>query len=602
LREPKAWTHASPSQIKTFRRCARKWWFEKIAGLKRPPSPAAKLGSRVHDVAERYLIGALEIPADPRKRTPEMRIFAPGSGYLPKPPVHSSAVEYWLGEPGACKPWEYNPKGIGLRTDVVPLVGRVDLRTTDGERFAVVDHKTTSDERWALTAERLAEDVQAAVYTRPYLSDAGVVFRHVYYATKGRPRAWMVEVVVDRDRSDRLWAGVLETLAKMRPASAEAEDRAVPGNPGACGDYGGCPYRDHCPIVDRSNPLSGLGTKPDAGMSLIERLRAEKSGTLPKADDAAERVREEAQREALARAKEAERAASSTGPRVDEAPKVAGDTSETLADNVRRRAEEPGASQATKDLAAKVAPAPPNPPDGTPRDVVGEVGKSAKRGLRLPDGTLLTKARVPELAVFLELDPKARPFELAAAYGVPTDYEGCNGTRGQLLKAIAAAVLSGGLKRPEAEPVTESKPPDPTPPPSHTSGTTGREAASPPTADEFKAVVQGSPMRPILSGFVLFVDCAVERWAGRTVLVDKLLEPLVREVEEAIGTVYYAAPAYREGQRALAERLARDLEDESKVLLGPGDAAILWSSHPAAAEVLDVLTRHAFSVVRGVSR
>jgi len=49
----KPWTHASPSQIKTFRRCARKWWYNKIAGLSTPSTPATDLGKRVHDVAER---------------------------------------------------------------------------------------------------------------------------------------------------------------------------------------------------------------------------------------------------------------------------------------------------------------------------------------------------------------------------------------------------------------------------------------------------------------------------------------------------------------------------------------------------------------------
>lgn len=574
---PKPWTHASPSQVKTFRRCARKWWYEKVAGLVRPPSPAAELGKRVHDVAERYLLGEDLRTIDDLHAA---EIFQPGRRFLPTPPVHPSSVEYWLGEPGACEPWKYNPKGIGLPTDVVPLVGRVDLRTTGGGRFVVVDHKTTSDERWARTDEELLEDVQAAVYARPYASDAGVVFRHVYYATRGRPRAWKAEAVIDRDRSDRLWDGVLETLSRMLPASLEAEDRAVDQNRAACRDYGGCPFRDRCTVDERrGNPMAGLGDNgPGAGMSLADRIRA--GAKLPTADEAAERVAKE-QREALARAREADRAAADLA-----------------------RGNSPGPDVAEAD--ARTAPAPPNPPDGTPRDVVGEVGEGAKRGLRLPDGTLVTKAKVVELAEFLGLDPKAKPAEMAATYGVSTGHAGCNGTRGQLLKAIATSVLVGEVKRyrDASEQPSESESPEPPPSPSSSvPDEPAREATSPKAGAAIKAKVTVEHVsRADLPGFVLFVDCAVERWSGRIVPVAKLLEPLAREVEESIGTVYYAAPAYREGQRALAERLARDLEDASKDLLRPGDAVVLWSSHPAAAEVLDVLSRHALSVVRGVSR
>ena len=39
----------SPSQIKTFRACTRKWALEKLAGLRGPETESQKLGKEVDD-------------------------------------------------------------------------------------------------------------------------------------------------------------------------------------------------------------------------------------------------------------------------------------------------------------------------------------------------------------------------------------------------------------------------------------------------------------------------------------------------------------------------------------------------------------------------
>ena len=42
----------SPSQVKAFTACPRKWAFDKIDGVTRPGSPSTDLGTRVHDTLE----------------------------------------------------------------------------------------------------------------------------------------------------------------------------------------------------------------------------------------------------------------------------------------------------------------------------------------------------------------------------------------------------------------------------------------------------------------------------------------------------------------------------------------------------------------------
>jgi len=537
LDNPKPFRHASPSQIKTYRRCARRWWYNKIAGLQDPPGPAAILGSKVHNVAERWLLGELEIGANGQvtcqgkmPSVEAVRIFAPGRKFLPQPPVPFGLVERWIGSAGVCHPFSANPDGRALPTPVVPLVGRVDL--LDGG--CVVDHKTTSDEQWALGEEQLLEDAQAAVYTREHLLAGAeeVGFRHVYYATRGRPRSWAVTVTIDRARSNRLWAGVLKTLAAMKTASVFCDDREVDHNPTACGDYGGCSYRDRCPARPRGVFMGLFGgdnnSSQTTGLSLAERLAALKEGSP--ADDAAERIREAAKAHSI------------------------------------------DGSAAVQP--AQPAPAHPNPPDGTPPNVVGDVGKKARRGLELPSGVKVSTALVEDLANFLGVDKKIAPDDLAAQFGVSRDGE----TRGKLLRRIAEGVLLGEIEPAAAveEPVEE-----------------------PAKAAEEPAEQPATVEQPAKAGVALLVGCIPEIVSGRVVHLRELLADHEEAHCSEHGVAYPYAAAYREGQCSIAERLARQLADDGDML--EGCQLVIPTDHPAAEEVLAVLYPIAATVIRGLS-
>ena len=75
------WNNSSASQVGTFRRCQRLWWWQKVAGYKTPSSPAMELGSAIHAELEAYLLGG-DVPSNV--------IAVAGLEYLP------SVTSIWL--------------------------------------------------------------------------------------------------------------------------------------------------------------------------------------------------------------------------------------------------------------------------------------------------------------------------------------------------------------------------------------------------------------------------------------------------------------------------------------------------------------------------
>ena len=121
------WQHASASQIKTFRRCERKWWFEKIEGHRSPTTPAAELARAIHAELEAYLLGGDE-PASPIARA--------GLKYLPRPEEGLTLLVE--------EEFSYSE---GLP---VPVIGFIDLvepgsrRVTDTRRRVISGGRRTS--------------------------------------------------------------------------------------------------------------------------------------------------------------------------------------------------------------------------------------------------------------------------------------------------------------------------------------------------------------------------------------------------------------------------------------------------------------------------
>jgi len=227
----KAWNHASASQVRTYRRCNRKWWYQYLYGLVAPSSPAAALGSAVHKALEtRIKTGAW--PTDAKKDV--LSIAKSGWDRVPMP-NNPANVE---------KRFSFQPEG-----SPVPIIGFIDLVCPDTS--TIIDHKTTSSPRWMKMPEELRADPQGVIYSsvaeKLFDFSYPITFRHIYYMTKGKRGSAATsvtffgptELVPGLER-------IVETVKAMAIDAKKTDPLRVEANDAACGDYGGCPFKDTC--------------------------------------------------------------------------------------------------------------------------------------------------------------------------------------------------------------------------------------------------------------------------------------------------------------------------------------------------------------------
>ena len=262
MQEPPRWRGTSPSQISTFKDCARKWWRISVNGERPPSSPAAERGSRVHEQIEAYLEHGTQ-PTDGAALA--MLPNLPGAGS-----VAGELIEV---------AFAYTPPGWP-----VPIRGRVDL--LDPEHGRIIDHKTTASLSYAKSPEMLPFDPQAIAYSAAALEGAlgikigdgeGIRFRLSYATTRGASRALIVERELSRAEVS---AGVEALGATVRAQWETSQIKSwgeVAPNPESCSKYGGCPFRADCAA---GPPREGKMEK----MSMRERLEArrrEQGGEAP---------------------------------------------------------------------------------------------------------------------------------------------------------------------------------------------------------------------------------------------------------------------------------------------------------------------------------
>ena len=259
------WAHASVSQIKTYRDCPRKWWWNKVVGLPTAGSEATELGGYVHAILEHRLKagdggwpGPKDLPEIPTSKwETALAIAKKEEGFLPSERQFSSQVEY----------------GFRLPTDVVDIIGFIDWIEEDEGR--INDHKTVGNMRFALDEGGLYEDLQGAVYAKAAFEilkwEYPIRFRHLQLPSRDEDApARTVEVEFDKEQVDKKMAEALLDMEAMAQLAQEEDPLGVYANRKSCRKYGKL-----CDFFDRCEVHKG-GGKVGSKTSLLARLGTDK--------------------------------------------------------------------------------------------------------------------------------------------------------------------------------------------------------------------------------------------------------------------------------------------------------------------------------------
>lgn len=246
--------NVSATQIKTFRRCARAWNYEKVQKLpKKPPGKGAALGEKCHRQMEHWLKTGEDVRS-PLVKTGH-KLIEP---YLRHAPFNRGRgiVE----------------GSINLETPGgVKINGSIDFWIPGYYGFEspiVIDHKFKKDlAAYAETEEQLLDDEQAILYGTYALSQAPegqdiVEFRHHNVQTERGVYAKAVAVHLTRDEIFDKCAALGKLIDGPMSACAREKDplKVTPTvGHASCGAFGGCDFARVCP----DSPLNTTSTLGD---------------------------------------------------------------------------------------------------------------------------------------------------------------------------------------------------------------------------------------------------------------------------------------------------------------------------------------------------
>lgn len=234
--------------MEIFDTCQRRWGYQYLDSIRPQPSQAAQLGSAVHLALQNHLTGnGIDI------KTQEGRIANAGLSLLPKA-LPETNVE----------------RAIFFKNGENIFHGYIDFYEQIGsQQWLIGDHKTCSSLTTALTSEKLKTNIQANIYAQWAFKELGaesVKLNWVYYRTKGKPEARLVETEIKKSEATSLFEHPLRIAADIMAIVKEKPDSlSLPKNLEACFKYGPCPFLSSCrankkpeadPCVQKKEKLS----------------------------------------------------------------------------------------------------------------------------------------------------------------------------------------------------------------------------------------------------------------------------------------------------------------------------------------------------------
>ncbi len=266
--------HISPSQIRSFTDCNRKWWWEKVAGIEIERKAHFETGERLHSQMEVWFLNGVP-PAN------QSALLLSQHPDVPQP--HPELlIEY-------PKDFATNLKAAG-----VPVKGKIDLldpRQKATGLIAIWDWKSSSNfnGKGIKTADYLTRDIQLNIYSKYVFSQwpeaEKVTLSHGYMLTKGGFAAKVVTTEpLDREHISDVYNNIEQIIEKMKDAASQTDYRLVTPNYEQCEEYGGCPYKRNCGIgqVSLLDTDEGTDVTKEEHKEFVAKLKAQKrTGVLP---------------------------------------------------------------------------------------------------------------------------------------------------------------------------------------------------------------------------------------------------------------------------------------------------------------------------------
>lgn len=226
----------SPSQIKVFLECERKWAAKYLEGYRDEGSDSTSFGKTVHEILAEYLKNGILPIGDSKEEVLALAMIK----VLPLPDGTLRVEE----------PFQFVYDGVTYR-------GVKDLVYDDTDGRVVHDHKTTSKLAWALSQEALDADPQKVIYdASEFEADVDLlnVKSNWLYGPKDGEDPVNVFVLTDRPAAYKALDALNKTARRMLKLYEEQpgmNDLPATGvDLGSCHAYGKpCPFIDKCDIT-----------------------------------------------------------------------------------------------------------------------------------------------------------------------------------------------------------------------------------------------------------------------------------------------------------------------------------------------------------------